>query len=93
MQAIAASNPSSCERRAPIGAPTTVASTQPFESTALTRSQRCFGTMSGNRLRNPLLLNGPVSDETEAMATSSAAGRWLDKLSVATSSSVTVTTT
>ena len=70
----AASKPSSCAKTAPNGAPTTVARTQPFESTALTRSQSGFGTSSGNRLRRPLLLKGPVMEATAAIRTSSQAG-------------------
>ena len=47
----------------------------PFESMALTRSQRCFGTMIGNRLRSPVALRIEVSDAIAAMRTRSPAGR------------------
>ncbi len=60
----AGSNPSTWAKTAPNGAPTTVARTQPLESTALTRSHSGSGTSSGNRLRRPLLLRGPVRDDT-----------------------------
>jgi hypothetical protein len=42
---------------------------------ALTRSQRCFGTMSGKMLRTPVMLRMPVSDATATISTSSGGGR------------------
>jgi hypothetical protein len=92
MPSIASSKPTIWAMTAPIGAPTTVARTQPFESRALTRSQRGFGTRRGKRLRSPLLLSGPVSEETAVMATRSQAGRSPPRDSVATSVSAMATT-
>ena len=67
--------PTVATRAAASGGPMIVAITYPFESIALTRSQRWRGTMIGKRLRRPVWLKMPVTDETSAISTSSQAGR------------------
>jgi hypothetical protein len=66
--------PTVATRPAASGGPRIVATTYPFESTALTRSHRWRGTRIGKRLRRPVWLKIPVIDAMRAITTRSPAG-------------------